>query len=216
MPKKMWIQELLWFISGSDTVKDLQGDSKKLWRDFADDDGYLGPVYGYQWRKWPDYKGGHIDQLQKVIDEIKNDPNSKGMIVSAWNPAQLNDMRLPPCHTFFQFNVTRGKLRCQLYQRSSDAFLGAPFNIAEYSLLTIVVGVLTGYEPVEFIMSVGDAHIYKNQTEAVKTQLQRKPKPLPKIKLNTNVKKIDDYTIDDFKIVGYEHHPRIDAPVVVI
>jgi thymidylate synthase len=216
MPFKLLVHELLWFISGDTNIKYLNDNKIHYWDDFAAPDGDLGPVYGYQWRKWPDGKGGYIDQLQNVIDEIKNIPDSKAMIISAWNPAQLKEMRLPPCHTFFQFNVTKGKLRCQLYQRSSDVFLGLPFNIAQYALLTMMIAQVTGTEARELIVTIGDGHLYKNHIEAAEEIIKREPKRLPRVKLNPKVKNIDDFTIDDFELLDYEHHPHIKAPLVVI
>jgi thymidylate synthase len=216
MPFKIMLNELIWFISGDTNIKWLQEHKIKYWNDFADKDGDLGPVYGYQWRKWPDYNGGHIDQLKNVIHEIKTMPNSKAMLVSAWNPAQLDEMRLPPCHTFFQFNVTKGKLRLQLYQRSADAFLGLPFNITQYSLLLIMVAQVTGLEAREFVHTIGDLHLYKNHIEQAKKQLKRKPKRRPLVKINPKVKDIDEFTAKDFKLVNYKYHSHIKADLVVI
>lgn len=216
MPFKLMANELLWFISGKTNIKPLQENKIHYWDDFADEDGDLGPVYGYQWRKWPDYSGGHIDQLQNVIEEIKTRPDSKAMLVSAWNPAQLEEMRLPPCHTFFQFNVTKGKLRMQLYQRSADAFLGLPFNITQYSLLLMMVAQVTGLEAREFVHTIGDLHIYKNHLEPAKEQLRRKPKKLPQLKLSPQVKDIDQFKIDDLELIGYEAHPHIKTDLVII
>lgn len=213
---KTLYRELLWFISGETNIKSLQKHGVKYWDDFADKNGDLGPVYGYQWRQWPDYQGGHIDQLANVIDEIKTMPDSKAMIVTAWNPAHVKSMRLPPCHAFFQFNVTKGKLRLQLYQRSSDVFLGLPFNIAQYSLILAMVAQVTGTEARELIVSIGDAHIYKNHFEAVETQLTREPKRRPKLWLNPKIKNIDDFGIDDAKLINYEYYPSIKAPLVII
>jgi len=217
LPVKLMINELLWFISGrSDNIKELQEKGVHIWDDFADENGDIGPMYGVQWRRWPDCKGGHVDQLKNVIAEIKETPNSKCMIVNAWNAAQIKEMRLPPCHTMFQFNVTRGQLRCQMYQRSNDVFLGAPFNIFQYALLTMMVAQVTGFEAVEYIHTIGDAHIYKNHKKQVIEQLKRKPKKLPVMKINPDVADIDEFSIDDFELVGYDPHPHIKAPLAVI
>lgn len=216
MPFKIMTHELLWFISGSTNIKYLQEHKIHYWDDFADKDGELGPVYGYQWRKFPDGKGGHIDQLQNVIQEIKELPDSKAMLVAAWNPAQIKEMRLPPCHAFFQFNVTKGKLRCQLYQRSSDVFLGLPFNISQYALLTMMVAQVTDTIPRELIVTLGDAHLYRNQIDAAKEQLTRTPKSWPKVKLNPRIKNIDDFTIDDFELTDYNPDPHIKADLIIL
>ncbi len=213
---KTLYRELLWFISGSTSVKDLHKYNIHYWDGFADKSDDLGPVYGYQWRKWPDYKGGHIDQLKNVINEIKYMPDSKAMLVSAWNVAQLKEMRLPPCHSFFQFNVIKGKLRLQLYMRSSDVFLGLPFNISQYALLLAMVAQVTGLKARELIISIGDAHIYENHLDAVKEILKRKPYRLPKLWINKDIKDIDDFTENDVKLIGYKHHPAIKAPLVII
>lgn len=216
MPFKLLVHELLWFISGDTNIKYLNENKIHYWDDFADENGDLGPVYGFQWRKWPDGKGGSIDQLQNVIDEIKTMPNSKAMIVSAWNPAQISEMRLPPCHTFFQFNVTKGKLRCQLYQRSSDVFLGLPFNIAQYALLTMMIAQVTETEARELIVTIGDGHLYNNHIEAAEELITREPRRLPLVRLNKDVKNIDDFKINDFELIGYDPHPHIKAPLVVV
>lgn len=216
MPFKLMTNELLWFISGETNIKSLQEKKIHYWDGFADEKGDLGPVYGYQWRRWPDYKGGHIDQLKNVIKEIKTQPDSKAMLVSAWNPAQLDEMRLPPCHTFYQFNVTKGKLRMQLYQRSADAFLGLPFNITQYSLLLMMVAQVTGLEAREFVHTIGDLHIYTNHLEPAKEQLRRKPYSLPKIEINPDIQDIDKFTIEDFKLENYSSHPHIKADLVII
>lgn len=217
MPIRWMLRELLWWVSGkSDNIKPLQKYGIRIWDGFADKNGDIGPMYGYQWRKWPKYGGGHVDQLKKVIEEIKTNPNSKAMLVSAWNVAQLGEMRLPPCHAFFQFNVTRKKLRCQWYQRSSDAYLGAPFNIFQYALLTLMVAQVTGFQAAELIMSIGDAHVYKNHKQQVLEQLKRKPRKLPMMKINPDIKDIDDFTVDDFELVGYDPHPKISAPLVIL
>lgn len=260
MPFKILLHELLWFISGDTNIKYLQDHKIHYWDDFADENGDLGPVYGYQWRKWPTYvpviqntdKGQminddnhgeslnfdhltsvqqsqqglqdnsvqqyrleHIDQLQKVIDEIKYTPNSKTMMVSAHNPAQIDQMRLPPCHAFFQFNVTKGKLRLQLYQRSSDVFLGLPFNIAQYALLLLMVAKLTGYEARELIVSIGDAHLYNNHLEPAKEQLKRKPFAFPQVEIS-DVKTIDDFKEEHVKLINYTAHPHIKGDLVIL
>lgn len=214
MPIKTLTHELLWFLSGSTNIRYLQENNVHIWDTFADEKGELGPVYGSQWRFWPRPEGRYVDQIKNVIAEIKTMPNSKCMIVSAWNAADIKKMRLPPCHTLFQFNVTAGKLSCQLYQRSGDVLLGIPFNIAEYSLLTLMVAQVCDLEPYEFVHTIGDAHLYKNHIEQVKLQLTREPKPLPKMKLNPKIKDIDDFTIDDFELEGYKPHPHIKAPLV--
>jgi len=216
MPLKIMIYELLWFISGQTNIKYLQDHGIHYWDGFADKDGELGPVYGSQWRKWPDYNGGYIDQLANVIEEIKTMPNSKAMIVTAWNPAQIKQMRLPPCHSFFQFNVTKDKLKMELYQRSSDIFLGLPFNITQYALLLMMVAQVTGLEARELIVSIGDGHIYKNHIAAVEEQLKRTPKKLPLMKIKRDVKDIDDFKVDDFELVGYNPDPHIKADLVIV
>lgn len=216
MPIKTMTRELLWFISGETNIKSLQKYKIKYWDGFADENGDLGPVYGAQWRHWQDGKSNEIDQLANVIEEIKNTPDSKAMIVTAWNPAQTKAMRLPPCHMMFQFNVTKGKLRLQLYQRSADVFLGVPFNITQYAMLLMMVAQVTGLEAREYIHTIGDAHLYKNHLDAAKEQLTRKPKHLPLLKLNPKIKNIDDFTVDDIQLEGYEHHPHIKADLVII
>lgn len=216
MPFKILLHELLWFVSGSSNIKYLQDHKIHYWDEFADKDLNLGPVYGVQWRRWPGPDGKTYDQLQWAIDEIKNNPNSKGIIVSAWNVAQLDEMRLPPCHTFFQFDVNKGKLRMQLYQRSSDVFLGLPFNIAQYAMLLYMVAHLTGLEPRELIISIGNAHLYKNHLEQAIEQITRKPYPFPTLKIVGNPKSIDDFTEENFVLEGYEAHPHIKAPLVIL
>ncbi len=216
MPFKTMVHELLWFISGNSNIKYLQKNNIRYWDGFADKNGDLGPVYGVQWRKYPDYDDGHIDQLANVIEEIKSTPNSKAMIVTAWNPAQTKEMRLPPCHMMFQFNVTKGKLRLQLYQRSADVFLGVPFNITQYSLLLMMVAQVTGLEAREFIHTIGDAHLYKNHLTQAKKQIKRKPYRRPLVKLNPKIKNIDDFKLSDFKLIGYKYHPHIKADLVIV
>lgn len=217
MPFKTMANELLWFVSGSSNIKFLQDNKIHYWDDFADKDLNLGPVYGVQWRHWQDPRtGGEIDQLQWAIDQIKNNPNSKAIIVSAWNPADLEEMRLPPCHTMFQFDVTKGKLRMQLYQRSSDVFLGLPFNIAQYALLLQMVAKVTGLEARELVVSIGNAHLYTNQIEQAKEQLQRTPMKFPSLTIEGNQKTIDDFKLEDFKLDNYESHPHIKAPLVIL
>ncbi len=216
MPFKTMVRELLWFISGETNIKTLQEKGINYWDGFADEDGDLGPVYGCQWRKWLNYDGEEIDQLKNVIQEIKETPASKAMIVSAWNPAHTSDMRLPPCHMMFQFNVTKGKLRMQMYQRSADVFLGVPFNISQYSLLLMMVAQVTGLEAREYVHTIGDAHLYKNHLDAAKKQLERKPKRRPLVKLNPKIKDIDEFTEDDFKLINYKYHPHIKADLVIV
>ena len=212
---KSIIHELLWFISGDTNVKYLQDNGVRIWNEWADENGDLGPVYGYQWRSWPTGNGEHIDQLSNVIDQIKNNPDSRRLIVNAWNVAHVDSMALPPCHTMFQFYVAEGKLSCQLYQRSADVFLGVPFNIASYALLTMMIAQVCDLEPGEFIHTLGDAHIYTNHLEQVQTQLTRDPKPLPKMLINKEIKSIYDFKYEDFTLVDYEAHPHIKGVVSV-
>ena len=222
---KSIIYELLWFIKGDTNVKYLQENGVRIWNEWADDNGDLGPVYGHQWRNW---NSDDIDQLKEVIKTLKNNPNSRRMLVSAWNPSVLPDTSisfgenvangkaaLPPCHAFFQFYVADGKLSCQLYQRSADIFLGVPFNIAQYSILTLMIAHVTGFEPGEFVWSGGDVHIYNNHIEALLEQIQRKPFPSPTLWLNPEVDNIDGFTYDDFKVENYECHPTIKMEVSV-
>lgn len=216
MPFSIMLHELLWFVSGSSNIKYLQDHKIHYWDDFADKDLNLGPVYGVQWRSWPAPDGKKIDQLAWAIDQIKHNPNSKAILVSAWNAADLDAMRLPPCHTMFQFDVTKGKLRLQLYQRSSDVFLGLPFNIAQYSMLLHMVAHVTGTEPRELIVTIGNAHLYKNHLEQAKEQLKRKPLPFPQLKIKGNPKTIDDFGFENFELVAYESHPHIKAPLVIL
>ena len=212
---KSVIHELLWFLKGDTNVKYLQDNGVRIWNEWADADGDLGHIYGYQWRSWPDYSGGAIDQVAEAVETIKNNPDSRRIIVSAWNVADLGNMNLPPCHAFFQFYVSEGRLSLQLYQRSADSFLGVPFNIASYSLLLMMMAQVCGLEPGEFIHTFGDVHIYLDHLEQVQTQLQRSPKALPTMKLNPEVKSIFDFTYGDFTLEGYDPHPPIKAKVSV-
>jgi len=212
---KSIIHELLWFLQGDTNIKYLKDNGVRICDDWADDEGNLGPVYGYQWRNWPDGKGGTIDQIEKLIDQIKNNPNSRRLIVSAWNVADVDNMALPPCHTFFQFYVANGKLSCQLYQRSADVFLGVPFNIASYALLVLMVAQVCGLAPGEFVHTFGDAHLYSNHFEQANLQLTRDLRPLPTMKLNPDVKDIFDFKFEDFELVGYDPHPHIKGAVAV-
>lgn len=212
---KSIIYELLWFLKGDTNVKYLQENGVRIWNEWADENGELGHVYGYQWRSWPDYNGGHIDQITEVIDTIKNNPDSRRMLVSAWNVADLNNMNLPPCHIFFQFYVADGRLSLQLYQRSADIFLGVPFNIASYALLLKMVAQVTGLKAGDFVHTFGDAHIYTNHLEQVELQLSREPRPLPEMKINPNVKNIFDIQFEDFELTGYDPHPHIKGIVSV-
>ncbi len=207
---KSIIHELLWFLKGDTNVKYLQDNGVRIWNEWADENGELGPVYGYQWRSWPDYQGGHIDQITQVIDQIKQNPNSRRLLVSAWNVAAVDEMKLPPCHILFQFYVADGRLSLQLYQRSADIFLGVPFNIASYALLLQMVAQVTGLKAGDFVHTLGDAHIYMNHLEQVKLQLTREPRPLPKMILNPEVK-----DIFDFQLTDYNPHPHIPGLVAV-
>ncbi|MCM3003404.1 thymidylate synthase [Priestia koreensis] len=212
---KSIIHELLWFLDGDTNVKYLQDNGVRIWNEWADEQGELGPVYGHQWRSWPTPDGGHIDQITKVVEQIKHNPDSRRMIVSAWNVADVDNMALPPCHCLFQFYVADGKLSCQLYQRSADVFLGVPFNIASYALLTMMMAQVCGLEPGDFVHTLGDAHIYSNHIEQVNLQLTREPRSLPKMKINPNVTSIFDFTFEDFELTEYDPHPHIKGAVSV-
>ncbi|MBP5423495.1 MAG: thymidylate synthase [Paludibacteraceae bacterium] len=212
---KSIIYELLWFLQGDTNVKYLQEHGVRIWNEWADEKGELGPVYGHQWRSWPDYNGGTIDQISNVVEMIRKNPDSRRLIVSAWNVAEVEKMALPPCHTLFQFYVANGKLSLQLYQRSADIFLGVPFNIASYALLLLMVAQVTGLKPGEFVHTLGDAHIYKNHLEQVKLQLTRTPRPLPIMKINPDKKDIFSFDYEDFTLEGYDPHPHIAGTVAV-
>ncbi len=212
---KSIIHELLWFLNGDTNIKYLQDNGVRIWNEWADENGDLGPVYGYQWRSWPTPDGESIDQITNLIEQIKHNPDSRRLIVSAWNVANVDSMALPPCHTMFQFYVANGKLSCQLYQRSADVFLGVPFNIASYALLTMMVAQVCDLEPGEFIHTFGDAHIYSNHIDQINLQLGREPKKLPKMKLNKEVTSIFDFKYEDFTLVDYDAHPHIKGVVSV-
>ncbi|MBE6298880.1 MAG: thymidylate synthase [Bacteroidales bacterium] len=212
---KSIIYELLWFLKGDTNAKYLQDNGVRIWNEWADPDGNLGHIYGYQWRSWPDYKGGHIDQISEVVETIKNNPDSRRIIVCSWNVADLPNMNLPPCHCFFQFYVADGKLSLQLYQRSADIFLGVPFNIASYALLLKMMAQVTGLKEGDFVHTLGDAHIYNNHMEQVQLQLSREPRALPQMKINPNVKSIFDFKFEDFELVDYDPHPHIKGVVSV-
>lgn len=212
---KSIIHELIWFLSGDTNIKYLKDNGVKIWDEWADENGDLGPVYGSQWRSWPKPDGGHIDQIAQIINTIKNNPDSRRIIVSAWNVAEVEHMALPPCHAFFQFYVADGKLSCQLYQRSADIFLGVPFNIASYSLLTMMVAQVCGLQYGDFIHTLGDAHLYNNHIEQARLQLSRAPKTLPVMKINPEVKDIFDFKYEDFSLENYDPHPHIKGAVAV-
>ncbi len=216
MPFKIMLHELFWFISGVSTIDYLQDHRIFYWDGFADENKDLGRVYGVQWRHWRRPDGSEFDQLQWAIDEIKNNPDSKAIIVNAWNGGELNEMRLPPCHTMYQFDVTKGKLRLQLYQRSSDVFLGLPFNIAQYAMLLMMVAHLTGTEARELVIAIGNAHLYNNTLEQAKEQIMRKPYPFPKLKITGDVKTIDDFKEENFELTDYQCYPHIKAPLVIL
>lgn len=209
------IHELLWFLKGDTNIAYLKENKVRIWDEWADENGNLGPVYGSQWRSWPSANGTHIDQITKLIDQIKNNPDSRRLIVSAWNVSEIENMALPPCHAFFQFYVADGKLSCQLYQRSADIFLGVPFNIASYALLTMMIAQVCNLELGEFIHTLGDAHLYVNHLEQTELQLSRTIKPLPTMKINPEVKNIFDFTIEDFELMNYDPHPHIKGIVAV-
>lgn len=212
---KSIIHELLWFLAGDTNVKYLQDNGVRIWNEWADADGNLGHIYGYQWRSWPDYKGGHIDQISQVVDTIKNNPDSRRIMVSAWNVADIPAMNLPPCHALFQFYVADGRLSLQLYQRSADCFLGVPFNIASYALLLQMMAQVTGLEAGDFVHTLGDAHLYLNHLDQARLQLTREPRPLPRMVINPDVKDIFGFRYEDFSLEGYDPHPHIKAEVSV-
>ncbi len=209
------IHELLWFLRGETNIRYLQENGVRIWNEWADDQGELGPVYGYQWRSWPSPEGGSIDQIDRVLRQIRETPDSRRLMVTAWNPAQVDSMALPPCHVLFQFYVHQGKLSCQLYQRSADIFLGVPFNIASYALLTLMVAQVTGLEAHEFIHTFGDLHLYANHVEQARLVLSREPYPLPTLRLNPDVRQIGDFRFEDFQLEGYQAHPSVKAQVAV-
>ena len=209
------IHELLWFLRGDTNIKYLKDNNVSIWDEWADEEGNLGPVYGYQWRSWPAPDGRHIDQIANVVAQIKQNPDSRRLMVSAWNPALVDEMALPPCHALFQFYVADGRLSCQLYQRSADIFLGVPFNIASYALLTMMVAQVCGLQPGEFIHTFGDAHLYRNHFEQAELQLSRTPRPLPTMTLNPDVADLFDFKFEDFELSGYDPHPHIKAAVAV-
>lgn len=209
------IHELLWFLRGETNLAYLKQHDVRIWDPWADEAGNLGPIYGYQWRSWPTPDGRHVDQIAEVIEQLKTNPDSRRMIVSAWNVGQLDEMALPPCHALFQFYVAEGRLSCQLYQRSADIFIGVPFNIASYALLTMMVAQVAGLKPGEFVHTFGDAHLYLNHLDQAREQLQRDPRPLPVMRINPEVKRIEDFTFEDFSLENYDPHPHIKAPVAV-
>lgn len=212
---KSIIHELIWFLQGDTNIQYLKENGVRIWDEWADENGDLGPVYGHQWRSWPTPDGGHIDQIKNLVRQIKNNPDSRRLIVSAWNVADVDKMALPPCHCLFQFYVADGKLSCQLYQRSADIFLGVPFNIASYALLTLMMAQVTGLKPGDFIHTFGDAHLYSNHFDQAHEQLSRKPYKLPEMHLNPHVTDLFDFKFEDFELVGYEAHPHIKAAVAV-
>ena len=209
------IHELLWFLKGDTNIQYLKDNNVSIWDEWADENGNLGPVYGSQWRSWPTADGRHIDQIKQVVDQLKNNPDSRRIIVSAWNVGEIENMKLPPCHAFFQFYVAEGKLSCQLYQRSADTFLGVPFNIASYALLTMMMAQVCGLKPGDFVHTLGDAHLYSNHLEQARLQLTRDFRPLPTMKINSEVKDIFDFKFEDFELIGYDPHPHIKAAVAV-
>jgi thymidylate synthase len=209
------IHELIWFLKGDTNIAYLKENGVSIWDEWADENGNLGPVYGSQWRSWPTASGLYIDQIKQVINQIKTNPDSRRLIVSAWNVGEIENMALPPCHAFFQFYVADGKLSCQLYQRSADIFLGVPFNIASYALLTMMVAQVCGLQAGDFVHTLGDAHLYNNHLEQTRLQLSREPRPLPSMKLNPKVTNIFDFTFEDFTLENYDPHPHIKAPVAI-
>jgi thymidylate synthase len=209
------IHELLWFLRGDTNIQYLRDNGVSIWDEWADANGNLGPVYGSQWRSWPTADGRHIDQIAQVLDQLRNNPDSRRIIVSAWNVGEIDRMALPPCHAFFQFYVADGKLSCQLYQRSADIFLGVPFNIASYALLTLMIAQVVGLQPGDFVHTLGDAHLYSNHLEQTDLQLSRKPFALPTLRINPEVRDLFAFRFEDFELVGYQHHPHIKAPVAV-
>ncbi|MGH3476910.1 MAG: thymidylate synthase [Nocardioidaceae bacterium] len=209
------VAELIWFLRGETNVKWLQEHGVTIWDEWADDNGDLGPIYGHQWRSWPTPEGGHIDQLRRIVDQIQTDPDSRRHVVSAWNVADLDRMALTPCHALFQFYVAEGRLSCQLYQRSGDVFLGVPFNIASYALLTHMVAQVTGLAPGEFVHTLGDAHLYRNHLEQAREQVGRTPRELPRLWLDPSCRDIDEFAIESVRVVGYDPHPAIKAPIAV-
>ncbi|ODC02407.1 thymidylate synthase [Terasakiispira papahanaumokuakeensis] len=209
------IHELLWFLNGDTNIRYLKENGVRIWDEWADENGDLGPVYGYQWRSWPDHHGGHIDQITRLVEQIRCNPDSRRLIVSAWNPAQIDEMKLPPCHCLFQFYVAEGRLSCQLYQRSADIFLGVPFNIASYALLTHMVAQACDLDVGDFVHTLGDAHLYSNHLEQADLQLSREPLALPQLKLNPEVKSLLDFRFEDIELLDYQSHPHIKAPVAV-
>jgi thymidylate synthase len=209
------VHELLWFLSGDTNVRTLQASGVTIWDEWADAEGELGPVYGRQWRSWPTPDGGHVDQIAEVVESIRREPDSRRLLVSAWNPADLPRMALPPCHVLFQFYVAEGRLSCQLYQRSADLFLGVPFNIASYALLTLMVAQVTDLEPGELVHTFGDAHLYANHFDQARRQIGREPRPLPRMRLDPSVRSIFDFRYEHFNLEGYDPHPHIAAPVAV-
>lgn len=212
---KSVIYELLWFLNGDTNTKYLNDHKVSIWNEWADEQGELGPIYGKQWVSWKDYKGGSINQIKHAIDQIKNNPDSRRIIVSSWNVAQLDEMALAPCHAFFQFYVVSGKLSCQLYQRSADIFIGVPFNIASYALLTLMIAQVTGLKPGDFVHSFGDAHLYLNHLDQAREQKQREPRKLPVMKINPDVTDVFSFKFEDFELEGYDPHPHIKAPIAI-
>ena len=212
---KSIIHELIWFLAGSTNIKYLKDNGVSIWDEWADEKGELGPVYGAQWRSWPNPDGSSVDQIKSLVKNIKSNPNSTRHIVSAWNPSQVDEMALPPCHALFQFFVANSKLSCQLYQRSADVFLGVPFNIASYALLTLMIAQVCGLKPGKFVHTLGDAHLYLNHLEQAKLQVTREPLKLPSIKINSSINNLEDFVYEDFEILNYESHPAISAPISV-